>query len=144
LGTVPGRLRTLSERFDIRLENAVRRLRASLVELGADAVDVKSVPLPTNLDRLVQQIRQRFGGTVVERLARRSIAHRYLTSAQSRHQLAPAATEGYALIRGLRIKLYQWGSVSTKEGPEHRGGERDDPAARSKDQALVDQVGHQG
>jgi len=36
------------------------------------------------------------------------------------------------------------GFGSTQEGPEHRGGERDNPAARSKDQALVDQVGHQG
>jgi len=51
------------------LESAVRRLRASLVELGADAVDVESVPLPTNLDRLVRQIRQRIAGTVVEQVA---------------------------------------------------------------------------
>jgi hypothetical protein len=42
------------------LEGAVRRLRAALVELGVDeAADLDSVPLPPNLDRLVQQIRQR-------------------------------------------------------------------------------------
>jgi hypothetical protein len=42
------------------LESAVRRLRAALVELGASqAADVDSVPLPRNLDQLVQQIRQR-------------------------------------------------------------------------------------
>ena len=42
------------------LESAVRRLRTALVELGADeAADIDSVPLPPNLDRLVQQIRQR-------------------------------------------------------------------------------------
>jgi len=30
---------------------------------------VESVPLPSNLDRLVQQIRQRIDGTVVEQMA---------------------------------------------------------------------------
>ena len=45
------------------LDSAVRRLRAALVEFGTDeAADIDSVPLPPNLDRLVQQIRQRIGG----------------------------------------------------------------------------------
>jgi hypothetical protein len=41
---------------------------ASLVELGADVVDVESVPLPSNLDRLVQQVRKRICGRVVEQV----------------------------------------------------------------------------
>ena len=42
------------------LEYAVRRLRGALAELGTDEVtDVDSVPLPPNLDRLVQGIRSR-------------------------------------------------------------------------------------
>ena len=45
------------------LESAVRRLRGALVELGGDdGTDVDRMPLPPNLDRLVQQIRQRISG----------------------------------------------------------------------------------
>ena len=49
------------------LESTVRRLRAALVELGTnEATDLDSVPLPPNLDPLVQQIRQRIGGRAVQ------------------------------------------------------------------------------
>jgi len=49
------------------LESAVRRLRGALAELGADEVtDIDSVPLPLNLERLVEQIRQRIGGGAVQ------------------------------------------------------------------------------
>jgi hypothetical protein len=48
------------------LESAVRRLRASLVELGqADSADLDRVPLPPNLGQLVEQIRQRIGGRAI-------------------------------------------------------------------------------
>jgi hypothetical protein len=44
------------------LKSAVRRLRGALAELGTDEpADIDSVPLPRNLDRLVQQIRQSIG-----------------------------------------------------------------------------------
>jgi hypothetical protein len=49
----------------LSLEGAVRRLRNAQVELGTtDVTDIDRVPLPPNLERLVQQIRQRIGGTV--------------------------------------------------------------------------------
>lgn len=42
------------------LDSAVRRYRSALIELGAtDVTDVDSVPLPDNLERLVQKIKQR-------------------------------------------------------------------------------------
>ena len=45
------------------LDGAVRRYRSALIELGAtDVADVDDVPLPDNLERLVQQIKQRIGG----------------------------------------------------------------------------------
>ena len=47
------------------LESAVRRFRDAQVELGTTNVtDIDRVPLPPNLERLVQQIRRRIGGTV--------------------------------------------------------------------------------
>jgi len=52
------------------LEAAVRRLRNALVELGATEVtDIDSVPLPPNLERLVQQTRQRIGSNPVDPVA---------------------------------------------------------------------------
>ena len=49
----------------LSLEGAVRRLRNAQVELGTtDVTDIDRVPLPPNLERLVQQIRRRIGGTV--------------------------------------------------------------------------------
>jgi len=49
------------------LESAVRRLRGAQIELGTTSVtDIDRVPLPPNLDRLVQRIRQRIGSTPVE------------------------------------------------------------------------------
>jgi hypothetical protein len=49
------------------LESAVRRFRGALVELGTtDVTDIDRVPLPLNLDRLVQQIRRRIGSNAVE------------------------------------------------------------------------------
>jgi DNA-binding SARP family transcriptional activator len=48
------------------LEYAVRRLRSALAEIATDEVaDVESVSLPPNLDRLLQQIRQRIGTDTV-------------------------------------------------------------------------------
>ena len=45
------------------LDGAVRRYRSALIELGATEVaDVDDVPLPDNLERLVQQIKQCIGG----------------------------------------------------------------------------------
>ena len=45
----------------------MRRFRGALVELGTtDVTDIDRVPLPLNLDRLVQQIRRRIGGNAVE------------------------------------------------------------------------------
>ena len=45
------------------LKSAVNRLRGALAELGAGgATDVDSVPLPPNLDRIVQAIRSRIEG----------------------------------------------------------------------------------
>ena len=45
------------------LDGAVRRYRSALIELGTtDVTDVDSVPLPDNLERLVQEIKQRIGG----------------------------------------------------------------------------------
>jgi hypothetical protein len=42
------------------LKGAVNRLRGALAELGADGVsDINSVPLPPNLDRIVEAIRSR-------------------------------------------------------------------------------------
>src|SRR5437762_1663299 len=42
-----------------------RRLRNAQVELGTtDVTDIDRVPLPPNLERLVQQIRRRIGSTV--------------------------------------------------------------------------------
>jgi len=43
------------------LESAVRRLRAALAELAPEDVDIETVPLPPNLEQLVQQIRSRIG-----------------------------------------------------------------------------------
>jgi len=43
------------------LESAVRRLRAALAELAPEEVDIETVPLPPNLEQLVQQIRSRIG-----------------------------------------------------------------------------------
>jgi len=40
---------------------AVRRLRAALAELAPEEVDIETVPLPPNLEQLVQQIRSRIG-----------------------------------------------------------------------------------
>jgi hypothetical protein len=49
------------------LESAARRFRGALVELGTTEVtDIDRVPLPPNLDRLVQQIRRRIGSDAVE------------------------------------------------------------------------------
>ncbi|MDQ6670906.1 MAG: hypothetical protein M3069_09185 [Chloroflexota bacterium] len=49
------------------LESAVQRFRGALVELGTtDVTDIDRVPLPPNLDRLVQQIRRRIGSDAVE------------------------------------------------------------------------------
>jgi hypothetical protein len=49
------------------LESAVRRFRGAMVELGTtDVTDIDRVPLPLNLDRLVQQIRRRIGSNAVE------------------------------------------------------------------------------
>jgi hypothetical protein len=45
------------------LQSAERRLRAALVELAPGNVDVDSLPLPPKLDRLLQEIRKRIGGT---------------------------------------------------------------------------------
>jgi len=54
----------------LSLEGAVRRLRNAQVELGTtDATDIDRVPLPPNLERLIQQIRRRIG-TAVEPTAR--------------------------------------------------------------------------
>jgi hypothetical protein len=48
------------------LDAAVRRLRDALIELGAtDVTDIDRVPLPDNLERIVNQIRSRIGGGVV-------------------------------------------------------------------------------
>jgi hypothetical protein len=42
------------------LKSAVNRLRGALAELDADGVtDINSVPLPPNLDRIVEAIRSR-------------------------------------------------------------------------------------
>jgi len=43
------------------LESAVRRLRAALAELIPEDQDIETVPLPPNLEQLVQQIRGRIG-----------------------------------------------------------------------------------
>lgn len=43
------------------LESAVRRLRAALAELMPEDQDIETVPLPPNLEQLVQQIRGRIG-----------------------------------------------------------------------------------
>jgi len=43
------------------LESAVRRLRAALAELMPEDLDIETVPLPPNLEQLVQQIRGRIG-----------------------------------------------------------------------------------
>jgi hypothetical protein len=52
------------------LESAVRRFRDAQVELGTTNVtDIDRVPLPPNLERLVQQIRRRIGGTTAEHTA---------------------------------------------------------------------------
>ena len=49
------------------LEGAVRRYRGAQIELGTTEVaDIDRVPLPPNLDRLVQQIRQRIGSGAVQ------------------------------------------------------------------------------
>jgi DNA-binding SARP family transcriptional activator len=49
------------------LESAVRRLRDAQVELGTtDVTDIDRVPLPANLEKLAQQIRQRIGGVTAE------------------------------------------------------------------------------
>jgi hypothetical protein len=40
----------------------VRRLRAALVELAPEDVDIETVPLPPSLEHLVKQIRERIGG----------------------------------------------------------------------------------
>jgi hypothetical protein len=46
----------------LSLEGAARRLRNAQVELGTtDVTDIDRVPLPPNLERLVQQIRRRIG-----------------------------------------------------------------------------------
>ena len=45
------------------LQGAERRLRAALAELAPGDVDVDAVPLPPKLDRLLQEIRLRIGGT---------------------------------------------------------------------------------
>jgi hypothetical protein len=45
------------------LQGAERRLRAALAELAPADVDVDTVPLPPKLDRLLQEIRLRIGGT---------------------------------------------------------------------------------
>lgn len=48
------------------LDGAVRRLRNALVELGAtDVTDIDRVPLPDNLERIVNQIRSRIGSGIV-------------------------------------------------------------------------------
>lgn len=67
---VPAALFQVHERTgsSLGLESAVRGLRASLVELGADAVDVESAPLRTNLDRVIHKIRRRIGGTAVKQV----------------------------------------------------------------------------
>ncbi len=50
------------------LDNAVRRLRGTLAELSTDGVvDIDSVALPANLDRIVEDIRSRIGGAPVSR-----------------------------------------------------------------------------
>jgi hypothetical protein len=52
-------------------ERVVRRYRGALVELGLTEVsDIDRLPLPPNLERLVQQIRQRIGSGAVEPVAR--------------------------------------------------------------------------
>jgi len=43
------------------LESAERRLRAALAELMPEDLDIETVPLPPNLEQLVQQIRGRIG-----------------------------------------------------------------------------------
>ena len=49
------------------LESAVQRFRGALAELGTtDVTDIDRVPLPPNLDRLVQQIRRRICSDAVE------------------------------------------------------------------------------
>jgi hypothetical protein len=49
------------------LERAVRRFRGAQIEIGTgDVTDTDRVPLPPNLERLVQQIRQRIGSRSVE------------------------------------------------------------------------------
>jgi hypothetical protein len=49
------------------LEGAVRRLRNAQVELGTTTIaDIDRVPLPPNLERLVEQIRQRIGRRAIE------------------------------------------------------------------------------
>jgi DNA-binding SARP family transcriptional activator len=46
------------------LKSAVHRLRGALAELGTEGVtDINSVPLPPNLDRIVEGIRLRIDGT---------------------------------------------------------------------------------
>jgi len=45
------------------LESAVRRFRGALIELGVTEVtDIDSVPLPSNLARILKDIRSRIGG----------------------------------------------------------------------------------
>jgi len=48
------------------LKSAVRRYRIARIELGTtDVTDIDKVPLPPNLERLVNDIRSRLGGGAV-------------------------------------------------------------------------------
>jgi hypothetical protein len=50
-------------RSSVGLEGAVRRYRNAQIELGAtDVADIDKVPLPANLERIVNDIRRRIGG----------------------------------------------------------------------------------
>jgi hypothetical protein len=50
----------------VGLEGVVRQYRKAQLELGtADVADIERVPLPHNLERIVNEIRSRIGGAVV-------------------------------------------------------------------------------
>jgi len=52
---------------ELGLKSAVRRYRGAQIELDAtDATDIDRVPLPPNIERIVEQIQRRIGAGVVD------------------------------------------------------------------------------